>query len=484
MTKSNITTSKGGYSLITDQNAPLPINKYYGNNIDETIKDNPYPTPPNYFPRRFFMIILGFWGIMLCYIIRVTISVSIIPMKEEYGWDDTYKGILLAGFFMGYVFTQIPAHFLCNYFGGKMVLLVGLFVSTAMNILVPVASVNKVAIVFVRIVTGLFQGIAFPTTNWLIKKWFPLSQRSTSAAIIWSGVYIGTILADYTAPVIIETVGWKNIFYIYGAIGMAWCACWALLIKDDPKDAWGIHPNEVAFISSDQDQPNAATQLLLSTQIDGAEPVQRELTFLEVTKRLLQSKSMWALLYYNLTTSWGFYLLLMWYPTWVTDVAGVSGNLLSFYIVLPYILCFIWANLAGVISDKLFAKGILRKITLRKIFGGLAGGLPGICLIIVAFAPLPVSGKIFFMTIGISGSGFSGQGANIVTLDMAPSHSSVTMGISNMVATIPGILGNLIAGVLLTKFGGSWTPIFMISSGFYLSAVVVWLIWINPKIVV
>ena len=46
-----------------------------------------------YWPRRFVLVSLCFLSTFICYIDRVNMSVAIIPMAEEFKWDQTTKGI-------------------------------------------------------------------------------------------------------------------------------------------------------------------------------------------------------------------------------------------------------------------------------------------------------------------------------------------------------------------------------------------------------
>ena len=65
------------------------------------------PTWREYWPRRFTLVGLCFAGTFVCYIDRVNISVAIIPMASEFGWDRTLQGVILSSFFYGYLATQI-----------------------------------------------------------------------------------------------------------------------------------------------------------------------------------------------------------------------------------------------------------------------------------------------------------------------------------------------------------------------------------------
>lgn len=38
-------------------------------------------------------------------------SVAILPMKAEYGWDSATMGLVQSSFFWGYLLTQVCVHF-------------------------------------------------------------------------------------------------------------------------------------------------------------------------------------------------------------------------------------------------------------------------------------------------------------------------------------------------------------------------------------
>eukprot|EP01133_Synstelium_polycarpum_P007463 gene7463-8732_t len=324
---------------------------------------------------------------------------------------------------MGYIVTQIPAQFLCNAFGGKLVYFSGVTLSVVATLFIPLAAENKVALVALRIITGICQG----------------------------------------------------------GVGLGWSALWFIFVRDNPKDTWGIHPSELYLITSNLDDAPIENQALLynyggainSTTTTAV----KEPTYGQVVRKLFSKTGIYALLYYNLTTAWGFYLLLMWYPTWLTQEIKIpaGSNSMSFFTVLPYLSSFAISNISGVITDLLLARGV-RKIVLRKVFGALNGLIPGSLLLVISYAQMAPDLKLALMVTAIASTGFGVLASNINTLDLAPQHAGIVMGIGNFFATIPGILGSLLAGTLLAKFG-SWVPIFVISSSFYFSAVLVWVLF-------
>ena len=54
-------------------------------------------------PRRYTVVGLFFLATVLCYVDRVSISVAIIPLSRERGYDAAADGIILSAFFWGYL---------------------------------------------------------------------------------------------------------------------------------------------------------------------------------------------------------------------------------------------------------------------------------------------------------------------------------------------------------------------------------------------
>ncbi len=91
-------------------------------------------------PTRFKIIGLTILAVFICYIDRVNISITIIPMAEELGWDYERIGFVSMSFFLGYIVTQVLGGYLSDKFGAKLVLGYGLIIWSIFTILTPMAS--------------------------------------------------------------------------------------------------------------------------------------------------------------------------------------------------------------------------------------------------------------------------------------------------------------------------------------------------------
>ena len=134
--------------------------------------------------QRFKVIILTVAAVFICYIDRVVISLAIIPMSEEAGWNETQKGIILGSFYIGYMVTQIYGGVLSDRIGAKIVLGTGLVVWSLFTLITPLAFFGgMVALVIARVGMGLGEGITFPAWHSLYARWIPFSERARSVAV-------------------------------------------------------------------------------------------------------------------------------------------------------------------------------------------------------------------------------------------------------------------------------------------------------------
>ena len=73
-------------------------------------------------PKRFTVVGLCFFGLVIAYTDRVNISIAAIEMQRSLGWTDTTKGLVLSSFFVGYILFMVAGGVLANRYGGRIVL--------------------------------------------------------------------------------------------------------------------------------------------------------------------------------------------------------------------------------------------------------------------------------------------------------------------------------------------------------------------------
>lgn len=379
-------------------------------------------------PRRYTIIVLFALGTALCYIDRVNISIAIIPLAADKGYDATAKGLVLSSFFWGYIWLQMLGGWLADRFGGKRVLMAGVAIwSLATALTPPAASISFGALLATRALLGAGEGLNFPAVHSVAARWTVVAERARAISFHFSGLTFGTMIALLVSPAIIIELGWPSVFYISGALGLVWLAAWQIKAADAPEDCPGMTPHEMATIAAGRPEMPFA----------GAIP----------WRAILREPAVWAIVIAHLCNNFGFYIILLWLPSYLAHNFNVPMARLGELSVIPYAVAFVMQNASGWLADTLQKRG-MSLTAVRKSMQGAAFVLGALPLLALPTAS-SVGVAVILVTLSIGGSSL-GVGAFAVNhLDVAPRYAGILMGLSNTFATIPGIIGVASTGLIL-----------------------------------
>lgn len=65
-----------------------------------------------------------------------------------------------------------------------------------------------------------------PAMNNILSKWVPVAERSRSLALVYSGMYLGSVTGLAFSPFLIHQFGWPSVFYSFGSLGTVWFTIW------------------------------------------------------------------------------------------------------------------------------------------------------------------------------------------------------------------------------------------------------------------
>lgn len=406
--------------------------------------------------RRYTIATLFFLGTLLCYLDRVSISVAIIPLSADEGYDAAAQGVILSAFFWGYLWPQLAGGWLADRFGGKRVLGFGVAVWSLATFLTPAAAHTSFALLFaVRILLGLGEGVNFPAIHSLTARWMPQRERARTLSLNFSGMYLGTVVALVLSPAIIAAFGWPALFYLSGAVGVLWVITWAIKAGDGPEDAAAhTHPTLV-------NQPLENTRPLIIPW-----------------HAIVRERAVWAIALAHFCSNFGFNILLLWLPTYLHHAFGVTVSKVGIYSLVPWVASFAVVNTGGWIADTMVMRGVSVGRT-RKVMQSIAFGLGALPLLALPSAHTPASATaLLTISAAANGLGLAAYGVN--HLDVGPSYAGVLMGISNSIATIPGIVGVAVAG-LIVQATHSFSAVFFLIAAVYLIGMVGYLTWASGE---
>nr|KJB09811.1 hypothetical protein B456_001G168900 [Gossypium raimondii] len=403
------------------------------------------------FPKRWVIVLLCFAAFLLCNMDRVNMSIAILPMSKEFNWNSATVGLIQSSFFWGYLLTQILGGIWADKIGGKLVLGFGVVWWSVATVLTPIAArFGLPFLLIMRAFMGIGEGVAMPAMNNLLSKWIPVSERSRSLALVYSGMYLGSVIGLAFSPILINKFGWPSVFYSFGSLGSIWFALWLRKAYSSPKE--------------DPELSKEEKKIIMGGSIS-KEPVT------VIPWQLILSKApVWALIISHFCHNWGTFILLTWMPTYYNQVLKFNLTESGLLCVLPWLTMAAFANIGGWIADTLVSKG-LSVTTVRKIMQSIGFLGPAFFLTQLIHVKTPAM-AVLCMACSQGSDAFSQSGLYSNHQDIGPRYAVILLGLSNTAGVLAGVFGTAATGYILQR--GSWNDVFKVSVALYIIGTLVW----------
>lgn len=473
---------------------------------DTTIDASKVPFWTSY---RLGLAILGFFGFILVYAVRVNLSVAIVCMVNstavsssdsndtvdlvsECGgfsdaatvsnvsvpagleasgslvWDKRTQGSVLGAFFWGYLVSQIPAGLLAVRLGGKWCFGGAMIAAGVLTILTPVvASHTFEGMMALRIMLGVASGITFPAMHCLWGSWAPPMERTRLMAFTYAGAQVGNVITFPLAGFLCKygfAGGWPSIFYVLGGACLLWAALWMWLSSNSPAQ----HPR-----ISDIERRYIVSRL---GKVAHSDESKKNVPWCKIAT----SMPNYAIIVSNVTSDWGAYTLLTNIPTYISEVLKfdiASNGLVS---ALPYVGMWATMNLSGWMSDLIRKKRLLSTGTTRKLMDAFGKVVAGALLVALGYVDCsqPVA-AIALLVMAVSIAGFQYSGFLVNHVDIAPQYAGILFGISNSIAAVTGFLSAFVVGVITEErqTRAEWQIVFYVAAGIYLFGAIFYVIF-------
>lgn len=419
------------------------------------------PTVPRVaFPRRWALA----WLLFLCnacmYLCRANASDAVLKMFPA---DKSTQSIVLTAFYGGYM-CQFMYSPLVERFGAKAVLGSAVASYAILTLMLVPLGTSVIAATTLRVLIGVFQGASYVTQCSLAAYWYPQLEFNRAWTLSASGESIGTIAMLGLGPILEQQFSWHSIFWSSGFIALAWSCMFSLLASSKPECT------SCKISAVERDYIVAARR-----------PIENEI---EVPwRRILCCRPFWALVATHVCYNYGYYVALGWLPSYFADPPfNAKFSEMGLLSLLPYIMLFFLGTLSGIFADWLLRRGftvlVVRKITNTIGFIG-----PAIFFFLLRFCR--THGSIYLasvfsaMAVGLGGFGFAGYWANFT--DLSPRFGCHLIAISNSVASLPGIVGNLLTGLILSGNSNDYDKVFDVACGVYIVGALIFLMFADAK---
>jgi MFS family permease len=174
----------------------------------------------------------GRWSIPLALLIttlinwldRSGISLALPFIAHESGWTTAEIGAhgaqLISMFFVGYGLSNMLLSPFAERFGPRRSIALAIVVFSLCTALNAPLGGTVAAMVALRFILGIGEGIHFPMASAIVSRWFPPGERSRANGMWIFGPQLAVIAGPPLMVVVMTAWGWRAMFVVLGAAGL------------------------------------------------------------------------------------------------------------------------------------------------------------------------------------------------------------------------------------------------------------------------
>jgi ACS family glucarate transporter-like MFS transporter len=225
----------------------------------QPFQSQPAPSPSHF---RWIVVALLCAVAFVLYIDRINIMIAAPHLEKEFDLSSQMMGNVLSAFLFGYALGLVPGGWMADRFGPHRVLtLAGLSwgVLTVLMGCVPKqvslhALDSGVVLILARFFLGICEACAYPTFNRALANWMRRSERAFSSGLIHCGSGLGGAFTPVFIAVIVQQLGWRESFWLSGAITLGVAVLWWKLTTDHPAQHARVNAGELQAIASEREE--------------------------------------------------------------------------------------------------------------------------------------------------------------------------------------------------------------------------------------
>lgn len=402
-------------------------------------------------PIRFVLVLSTFLLTVLLYVDRACISAAKSDICSDLDFSMTEFGWIMAIFTLGYAVFQTPAGKMADHKGARG-MISGIVAVWSLLTTVTGFAWNYTSMMIIRFLFGAGEAGAFPALSKVVYNWFPIKERGIVQGINFSGSRIGAAFAMPLVAWLLNQIGWRHTFLVFGVLGVLYSILWYILFRDKPENSNYIGSEEVEYIKNTRQVSSVGEKV--------------EIPFLT----LMKSGTMWKTMIQYICSNFTFYFSLTWMYPYIQERFQLGLVEAGFYTSIPLIGGAVGNWVAGILVDSIYRKG---KWKLSRRLPAIVGfALSAVGMIMVTQVSSPVF-SVVFMTLAVLGADMTLSPSWAFCIDVGKENAGVVSGTMNMAGNL-GAFVTIIAFPYLFRWTGHYEPFFVICAGLSLVAILMW----------
>jgi sugar phosphate permease len=388
---------------------------------------------------RYRVVALATGLAMITHLDRACIATLAPGITRDLGLTTVQMGWVFTVFQLAYASFEIPTAWWADRRGTRSVLARIVLWWSCLTAATGAAFSYPIMLA-VRFLFGVGEAGAWPCAARTFSRWIPARERGTVQGIFFAGAHLVGGLTPALVLWMLHFLTWRQIFFCFGALGVAWTAIWLAWFRDDPSQHPAVNAAELETIVEERlpDSPHSAGG--------------------EYWRRLLGSRNMIALCVMYIPNCMIFYFCITWLPTYLKQQHGFDAARLGIFAGLPLLVSMPGDLLGGFATDRLVARYGLGLG--RAGLGAIAYALAGIALLSAAATSAPIlAASLIALATGLTM--FTLGAAWGTVIEVGRNHVSVVGAAMNSAGNLAAMLNPLIVAYSV-QWLGSWNvPLYL-----------------------
>lgn len=388
------------------------------------------------------------------YLDRNNLSLAMPRIAQDFGWTNREIGsngeLLLAAFFVSYALSNMLLSPFAERFGPKRSVIAAIAAFSLFTILSAPLGQSLTALIVLRLLLGLGEGVHIPMLSAIVSHWFPVGERSRANAIWGAGILLATATAPLIVVPLIDAIGWRPTFAVLGAVGMMLSIplVW-FLVQDEPRRDYGVSNTELAYIHTGKGMSDVAS---VRTARGG----------------YALDPRFWLVVLGGTLNAFCAFGMLNWLPTYFNRAKGIDFEHLGWPLALVFA-----AGIAGIILMAYLGDKLQR----RTLLAGVSFLVAGV-MVYIASSVNTLELLVLFFAIAVFFQGAYGAQEYALVQRLLPSDRvGAGTGLYNGLSVLfGGVGGSLIPGSIVATTGSFDAGILSIVVGALLAASVMFVL--------
>jgi MFS family permease len=363
-------------------------------------------------------------ALLINYIDRGNLATAGPLLLNELKLSPTQLGTLLSAFYLAYAAAMVPAGWLADRYGARLVLGIGVALWSVATFMTGFVN-SFTSLLVLRLLLGLGESPIMPGTSKLIRTRVGSGRIGFANGVIGFGYQIGPAVGTFAGGLLMARLGWRPVFMLFGALSLLWLLPWSRVrINEETSRCRGESAEAPRF---------------------GA---------------IVRQRALWGASLGNFGLNYSFFFTLAWLPTYLVKARGFSMDEMAQIAAPAYALAAVTAVVGGLWIDRCTrVKGSSSSAQKWLMVFGYLSSL----VAMVGMVLLPRNGSIACLYVYELFGGLASPCLYAAAQIFAgPAAAARWVGVQNLCGILPGIIAPALTGALIDA-SGSYVSAFVVA---------------------